>query len=67
MEDEVSPMLFCLENRVTKRKTHCGVLEFVAKEGQAFLPYWVCYFAAGEGRDIREEREGERERDQMRR
>jgi ubiquitin fusion degradation protein 1 len=35
------PMLFKLENRATGRTTHCGVLEFIADEGMAYLPYWV--------------------------
>lgn len=34
------PMLFQLESR-EGRKTHCGVLEFVAEEGHANIPYWV--------------------------
>lgn len=34
------PMLFQLESR-DGRKTHCGVLEFVAEEGHANIPYWV--------------------------
>ncbi|CAG5126037.1 unnamed protein product, partial [Candidula unifasciata] len=35
------PMLFRLTNRKTNKETHCGVLEFVADEGRAFLPYWM--------------------------
>jgi ubiquitin fusion degradation protein 1 len=34
------PMLFQLESRDGLR-THCGVLEFVAEEGHANLPYWL--------------------------
>lgn len=34
------PMLFQLESR-DGRKTHCGVLEFVAEEGHANIPYWL--------------------------
>jgi ubiquitin fusion degradation protein 1 len=34
------PMLFQLESR-EGRKTHCGVLEFVAEEGHANIPYWL--------------------------
>lgn len=37
----VYPMLFKLTNKKTKRMTHCGVLEFVAGEGLAYLPCWV--------------------------
>jgi ubiquitin fusion degradation protein 1 len=32
MED-MSPMLFRLDNKLKRRYTHCGVLEFVAEEG----------------------------------
>lgn len=35
------PMLFKLTNTTDSKSTHCGVLEFVADEGKAFLPYWV--------------------------
>jgi ubiquitin fusion degradation protein 1 len=35
------PMLFELTNTKEKKKTHCGVLEFVADEGVAYLPYWM--------------------------
>jgi len=36
------PMLFELTNITARgRKTHCGVLEFVAPEGNIFLPYWM--------------------------
>lgn len=35
------PMLFKLTNKKTHRKTHCGVLEFVADEGNVYLPLWV--------------------------
>lgn len=34
------PMLFQLESR-DGRKTHCGVLEFVAEEGHVNMPYWL--------------------------
>lgn len=37
------PMLFELINGKEERKTHAGVLEFVAEEGKVYLPYWVCY------------------------
>ena len=35
------PMLFELTNIANGRKTHSGVLEFVAPEGNVFLPYWM--------------------------
>ncbi|GJQ79846.1 putative ubiquitin fusion degradation protein UFD1 [Trypoxylus dichotomus] len=35
------PMLFKLTNKKTNRKTHCGVLEFVADEGNVYLPLWM--------------------------
>lgn len=34
-------MLFELLNERDSRKSHCGVLEFVAEEGTCYLPYWV--------------------------
>jgi ubiquitin fusion degradation protein 1 len=34
------PMLFELESR-SGVKTHCGVLEFIAEEGHAHMPYWL--------------------------
>lgn len=36
-------MLFKLTNKRAKKATHCGVLEFVADEGKAYIPYWVSY------------------------
>ena len=36
-------MLFRLENRSSGRRTHCGVLEFIAEEGMMYMPYWVSY------------------------
>ena len=36
-------MLFKLTNTRQKRSTHCGVLEFVANEGKAFIPHWVIW------------------------
>jgi len=33
--------LFKLTNKRAERETHAGVLEFVADEGTAFLPYWM--------------------------
>lgn len=35
------PMLFKAENRRGGKSTHCGVLEFIADEGFAYLPYWM--------------------------
>ncbi|KAJ1473444.1 ubiquitin fusion degradation protein UFD1-domain-containing protein [Baffinella frigidus] len=35
------PMLFELTNTANGRKLHCGVLEFIANEGSAFLPHWM--------------------------
>ncbi|KAI8108499.1 hypothetical protein M9434_006524 [Picochlorum sp. BPE23] len=35
------PMLFRAENSRAGRFTHCGVLEFIADEGSAYLPYWM--------------------------
>ena len=38
------PMLFRLENRSSGQATHTGVLEFIADEGMAYVPYWVGHF-----------------------
>jgi len=35
------PMLFEISNVKEQRKSHCGVLEFVAEEGVAYMPYWM--------------------------
>ncbi|TPP64725.1 Ubiquitin fusion degradation protein 1 [Fasciola gigantica] len=35
------PMLFKLTNQQANRTTHCGVLEFVADEGNIYVPYWM--------------------------
>ena len=35
------PMLFKMENKKSKKTTHCGVLEFVADEGMIYIPYWM--------------------------
>lgn len=35
------PMLFELVNGHTGKKTHAGVLEFVAEEGKIYLPFWM--------------------------
>ncbi|KAJ2703187.1 ubiquitin fusion degradation protein, partial [Coemansia spiralis] len=43
----VYPLLFKLQNDDStddsgaKRRTHCGVLEFVAEEGRVYLPQWM--------------------------
>ncbi|KNC51468.1 ubiquitin fusion degradation protein [Thecamonas trahens ATCC 50062] len=37
----VYPMLFELRNENTGSISHCGVLEFVAEEGRAYIPYWL--------------------------
>lgn len=35
------PMLFELINGAADKRTHAGVLEFVAEEGRIYLPQWV--------------------------
>lgn len=35
------PMLFRISNPNVDLYTHCSVLEFVATEGEAVVPYWV--------------------------
>jgi ubiquitin fusion degradation protein 1 len=35
------PMLFQLTNQARNRKTHGGVLEFIAEEGKMYVPQWV--------------------------
>ena len=35
------PMLFQICNPKEKKTSHCGVLEFVADEGHAYIPYWM--------------------------
>jgi ubiquitin fusion degradation protein 1 len=41
--DIESPWMFQLTNpRDTSVKTHAGVLEFIASEGNVHLPQWVC-------------------------
>ena len=35
------PMLFEARNEAVGRKTHCGVIEFVAEEGKCHLPYFM--------------------------
>eukprot|EP00871_Galdieria_phlegrea_P004784 jgi/Galph1/5306/GphlegSOOS_G3988.1 len=47
------PMLFQLES-AAGRQTHCGVMEFVAEEGFAYLPYWMMQnLAVSEGELIK--------------
>lgn len=41
MQIDEFPMTFEVENAKCGRKTHCGVLEFVADEGVVYLPYWM--------------------------
>lgn len=44
------PMLFSVTSEKTGRKTHCGVLEFVADPGMCHLPAWMmANLAIGEG------------------
>ena len=35
------PMLFKLTHCESKRFTHCGVIEFSAQEGRAYIPHWL--------------------------
>ncbi|VEL12063.1 unnamed protein product [Protopolystoma xenopodis] len=35
------PMIFKLTNKQAFRSSHCGVLEFVADEGNIYVPYWM--------------------------
>ncbi|KAG2392615.1 hypothetical protein C9374_011340 [Naegleria lovaniensis] len=37
----VYPMLFKISNPKKKKYTHCGVLEFSAEEGRAYIPFWM--------------------------
>ncbi|CAI4227127.1 unnamed protein product [Auanema sp. JU1783] len=37
------PMLFKVRNEATGLETHCGVLEFSAPEGRAYLPNWMMH------------------------
>jgi len=48
------PMLFRIDAPESGRATHCGVLEFVADEGVAYLPAWMMQnLALAEGDAIR--------------
>lgn len=47
------PLMFRLFNSKTQRKTHCGIMEFIADEGCAYLPYWMMQnLAVSEGEII---------------
>lgn len=35
------PMLFRVENTKKGTALHCGVMEFTAEEGMAYIPYWL--------------------------
>jgi ubiquitin fusion degradation protein 1 len=35
------PMLFELSNPRMGKRTHCGVMEFVAEEGRCYIPFWM--------------------------
>ncbi|PNS15441.1 Ubiquitin fusion degradation protein 1 [Sphaceloma murrayae] len=35
------PMLFELTNGAKSKRTHSGVLEFIAEEGRCYLPHWL--------------------------
>jgi ubiquitin fusion degradation protein 1 len=41
------PLLMELINGEKDKHSHCGVLEFVAEEGRAYLPQWVRILEAG--------------------
>lgn len=48
------PMLFEVSNPNMNRRTHCGVLEFIAEEGTCYLPYWImCNLLLQEGDIVR--------------
>ena len=47
------PMTFRVVNTQVKKKTYCGVLEFVAEEGTCYMPYWMMEnLMVGEGDEI---------------
>ena len=47
------PMTFRAVNPQLKKKTYCGVLEFVAEEGTWYMPYWMMEnLFVGEGDEI---------------
>mmetsp|Transcript_9400 Transcript_9400/g.24631 ORF Transcript_9400/g.24631 Transcript_9400/m.24631 type:complete len:203 (+) Transcript_9400:23-631(+) len=35
------PLMFELKNKFSGRISHCGVMEFIADEGCAYIPYWM--------------------------
>jgi ubiquitin fusion degradation protein 1 len=37
------PLIMELVNGEKGKHSHAGVLEFVAEEGKAYLPHWVCF------------------------
>jgi hypothetical protein len=39
------PVFFRVTCPKSKKKTYVGVLEFVAEEGNCYIPGWVFYFA----------------------
>jgi ubiquitin fusion degradation protein 1 len=39
------PIMLELVNGEKGKHTHAGVLEFVAEEGRAYIPQWVCHIA----------------------
>ncbi len=47
------PMTFRAVNTQLKKKTFCGVLEFVAEEGTCYMPYWMMEnLMVGEGDEL---------------
>ena len=34
-------MIFCIQNPLLGKLTYCGVLEFVAEEGNCYIPKWM--------------------------
>jgi len=54
MAEEIEwPLMFQMKNDTSGRVSHCGVLEFIADEGCAYLPYWMMQnLAATEGDKI---------------
>lgn len=49
----VYPMLFEVYDPNSRRRTHCGVLEFCAEEGQILVPAKVLYSLGGDVREVR--------------
>ena len=39
--DLKGPIVFEMKNHNSKRRSHCGVMEFTADEGCAYLPRWM--------------------------